>query len=82
MDLTLSFDSKMIEENFCLAESTTTHTILKDKKYFQNLTLIKVMVNTISGSSNIIEGSGRAKFMLPKGTKFCIDLICTLLNLE
>ena len=49
MDLTHSFDSKMIEENFCLANSTTTHTILKDKKYFQNLTLIKAMVNTIFG---------------------------------
>ncbi|KAL4626478.1 hypothetical protein ACB092_05G099100 [Castanea dentata] len=30
-------------------------------------------VNTISGSSNLIEGSGRAIIMLPKGTKLCID---------
>ena len=73
MDLTHGFNSKVIEEDFCLANSATTYTILKDKKYFQNLTLIKVLVNTISSSSNIIEGSGRAKFMLPKGTQFCID---------
>ncbi|KAK8340845.1 hypothetical protein V6Z11_A08G127100 [Gossypium hirsutum] len=30
-------------------------------------------VNTISGSSKLIEGSGRAIMLLPKGTKFVID---------
>ncbi|KAB2044514.1 hypothetical protein ES319_D01G096000v1, partial [Gossypium barbadense] len=30
-------------------------------------------VNTISGSSKLIEGSGRAIILLPKGTKFVID---------
>ena len=73
MDFTHGFNSKMIEEDFCLADSATTHTILKNKKYFQNLTLIKSKVNTISNSSNIMEGSRRANLMLPKGTKFCID---------
>ena len=73
MDLTHGFNSKMIEEDLCLVDSATTHTILKDKKYFQNLTLIKAKVNTISSSSNIIEGSGRANFMLPKGIRFCVD---------
>ena len=73
MDLTHGFNSKMIEEDLCLADSATTHTILKNKKYFQNLTFIKAKVNTISSSSNIIEGSGRANFMLPKGTIFCIN---------
>ncbi|KAL4610207.1 hypothetical protein ACB092_08G034900, partial [Castanea dentata] len=34
---------------------------------------IKAKVNTIFGSLNIIEGSGKANLMLPKGTKFCID---------
>ena len=60
----------MNRENFCLADSTTTHMILKDKKYFKILKLCNV--NTISGSSNLIEGSGRAT-MLPKGTKLCIN---------
>ena len=63
-------NSKMNRENFCLADSTTTHMILKDKKYFKILKLCNV--NTISGSSNLIEGSGRAT-MLPKGTKLCIN---------
>ncbi|KAG4165094.1 hypothetical protein ERO13_A13G058733v2, partial [Gossypium hirsutum] len=30
-------------------------------------------VNTISGSSKLMEGSGRAIILLPKGTKFIID---------
>jgi hypothetical protein len=64
---------KMIGEDLCLVDSCTTHTILRDKKYFQYLILNKASVNTISGSSNLIEGSGRANIILPKGTKFCIN---------
>ncbi|KAK4595300.1 hypothetical protein RGQ29_013657, partial [Quercus rubra] len=33
----------------------------------------KVNFNTISTSLNLIESSGRAIIMLPKGTKLCID---------
>ena len=47
--------------------------ILKDKKYFQSLILCKVNFNTISTSLNLIESSGRAIIMLPKGTKLCIN---------
>ena len=75
MDFTHGINSKMIEKYFCLADNATMHIILKDKKYFQNLTLIKSKVNTISGSSDIMESSGRANFMLPKGTKFSIDYV-------
>ncbi|KAK8359548.1 hypothetical protein V6Z11_A04G103500 [Gossypium hirsutum] len=57
----------------CLADSATTHTILKDKKYFSHLTMSNAHVNTISGSLKLIEGSGRAIILLPKGTKFIID---------
>ncbi|KAB2089655.1 hypothetical protein ES319_A03G076200v1, partial [Gossypium barbadense] len=57
----------------CLANSATTHTILKDKKYFSHLKMSNAHVNTISGSSKLIEGSGRAIILLPKGTKFIID---------
>ena len=46
---------------------------LKIKKYFQNLKLCETNVDTILGSSNLIEGFGRATIMLLKGTKFCID---------
>jgi hypothetical protein len=57
----------------CLADNATTHTILTDNKYFQQLILSKAKVNTISGSSNLIEGFGRANIMLPRGTKIRID---------
>jgi hypothetical protein len=68
---------KMIGEDLCLADSCTTHTILRDKKYFQYLILNKASVNTISGSSN-----GRANIILLKGTNFVLTMLCILLNLE
>ena len=64
---------KMMCGDLCLAESATTHTVIKNKKYFQQLTLNKVKVNTISGPSNLIEGSRRVNIMLPKGTIIYID---------
>ena len=73
MGPTGKINSKMTREDFCLVNSATTHTILKDKKYFQILKLCKANFNTISGSSNLIEGFGRAIIMLPKGIKLCID---------
>ena len=57
MSHTSKINSKMNREDFCLVDSATTHTILKDKKYFQILKLCKANVNTISGSSNLIENS-------------------------
>jgi hypothetical protein len=59
-------NSKMIGEDLCLADSYTMHTLLRDNKYFQYLILNKASVNTISGSSNLIEGSGRVNIILPK----------------
>ena len=73
MSLIDGFNSKMMGEDFCLADSATTHTILKDKKYFQQLSLSKTYANTILGSSNLIEGFGRANIMLPRETKLYID---------
>ncbi|KAB2090506.1 hypothetical protein ERO13_A03G124438v2, partial [Gossypium hirsutum] len=57
----------------CLVDSATTHTILKDKKYFSHFTISNAHINTISGSSKLIKGSGRAIILLPEGTKFIID---------
>ncbi|CAA7031754.1 unnamed protein product [Microthlaspi erraticum] len=56
----------------CLADSATTHTILKDKKYFSYLKMkdSAESVSTICGSAKIILGSGSASFSLPRGTKF------------
>lgn len=49
------------------------HTILKDEKYFSSLILVKANVNTISGTANLIEGSGKANIMLPGRAKFIIN---------
>jgi hypothetical protein len=47
-------NSKMIGEDLRQANSCTTHTILRDKKYFQYLILNKPNVNTISATIGII----------------------------
>ena len=57
----------------CLVDCAITHTILRDKKYFSNLTLVPFNVQTISSPVNLIRGSGRATIVLPNGTKFQID---------
>ena len=54
----------------CLAVYATTHTILRDKIYFLDLTLTNVNVSTISGTTNLIECSGRENIMLPNDTRF------------
>ena len=57
--------------NACLADCAPTHTILCDKKYF--FTLAQSNIHTISGSVNLIKGSGKATIILPKGTKLQIE---------
>ena len=56
----------------CLVDWAITHIILRDKKYFSNLTLVQYNVNTISGHVDLIKGSGRATIILPSGTQFQI----------
>ena len=47
--------------------------ILQEKKYFLNLIVTNASVSTISGTSYLIEGSGRANIMLPNRTRFHIN---------
>ena len=68
-----SLSSKINGGEICLSDSTTTHTILRDQKYFFHITLVEADVNTISGSTDLINGSRRATIMLPCGTRFHIN---------
>ncbi|KAK9097848.1 hypothetical protein Syun_024893 [Stephania yunnanensis] len=61
------------KSDICLADCATTHTILKNREYFSNLNLAEANVQTISGISNLINGSGRANIMLPGGTTIHVD---------
>ena len=63
----------MKDGDICLVDCATTHTINRDKRYFLSLTLTSGNVSTISGTSNLIKGSGRTNIMLPKWTKFHIN---------
>ena len=74
MDLYVgSLVSKINGGEICLADSSTTHTILRDQKYFSQITLVEANVNTISGPADLIDGSGRATILLPCGTIFHIN---------
>ena len=67
------FGLKTNEDDVCLADYATTHTILRNKRYFLQLTLIKANVSTISGTTNLVEGSRRANITLSNGIRFHIN---------
>ena len=51
-----------------VVDSGSSHTILRDKRYFTNLTLKNANISTIAGMASLIEGYGHANILLPKGT--------------
>ena len=51
-----------------LVDSVTTHTILHERHYFTNFIPKKAPLTTLSGSTNLIEGYGKARIMLSNGT--------------
>ena len=57
----------------CIIDCATTHTTLRDKTYFSNLTLIPFNVQSISDPVDLIKGFERATIFLPNDTKFQID---------
>ena len=58
------------DEDTCLIDSATTHTILKDRKYFSHIRNGRASVNTLAGNTRIIEGSGRAIIFSQVSKKF------------
>ena len=64
---------KSNEDEQCLLDSATTHTILRSKRYFTQLRAMEGNVSTISGVTKLIEGSGRALVLLPNGIKLIIN---------
>ncbi|KAK9932391.1 hypothetical protein M0R45_019630 [Rubus argutus] len=52
----------------CLTDCGTTHTILRHRQLFLNLTPTYSSVTTKAGPSNLVQGRGPAQFLLPNGT--------------
>ena len=61
------------EEDICLIDSGTTHTVLKSKVYFSYLVTQDATIHTISESAKLIQVSERAIIILSCGTKVNID---------
>ncbi|GAV57568.1 hypothetical protein CFOL_v3_01105, partial [Cephalotus follicularis] len=64
-------------EDICIADSATTHTILQSEKYFSHLTIAKANIGTISGTSDLIEDSWMASFLLSNGTQMPSHMLST-----
>ena len=64
----------------CLVDCATTHTILRDKKYFSNLSLVRFNVNTILCLVDLIQGFERTTIILHSETKIHINDALILLN--
>ncbi|KAL1219805.1 Retrovirus-related Pol polyprotein from transposon TNT 1-94 [Cardamine amara subsp. amara] len=56
------------DKDIFVVDSGSSNTILRDKRYFINLTLKNANICTIAGMANLIEGYGQANILLPKGT--------------
>ena len=65
--------SRAVIGDECLIDSGSTNTILKHTKFFNELSPAQTPVGTISGVSNLIEGSGRAQIILSSGTQLIIN---------
>ena len=64
----------MNNDDICLADYATIHTILREFFIFiLNLIVISANVSTIFGTSDLIEGFRRENIMLPNGTRFHIN---------
>ena len=61
--------NKIFDEKIYLIDSATTHTILRNKRYFSNSNLIKAYMNTISGSVDLIKSTRRSMIILTKEIK-------------
>uniref|UniRef100_A0A0D2ZXN8 Uncharacterized protein n=1 Tax=Brassica oleracea var. oleracea TaxID=109376 RepID=A0A0D2ZXN8_BRAOL len=66
--ITRTVETKMNDEmSILVVDSGTSHTILRDKRYFLNLTMQNANVHTIAGVAVLIEGHGQAYVLMPKG---------------
>ena len=63
----------MTKDILCLVDSATTHTILKDRKFFHTLTKKRGSVTTIANDNILIVGSRRVSLILPMGIELIID---------
>lgn len=64
----------IVDEDMCILDSSTSHTILKDIRYFLNIRPSNRPVTTITGINNLKEGHGLARVLIPNRTTIDIPL--------
>ena len=66
---------KIIEKNedVCLLNNATKHTILRSKEYFSYLAWHKINVHTISGLIKIIKGYENVTIIFPNDTTLYLE---------
>ena len=57
-----------MDELQCLADSATTHTILRHRQLFLEMLPTYSSVITMAGPSGLVQGHGMTQFLLPNGT--------------
>ena len=62
-----------IEDILCLVDSATTHTILKDRKFFHTLIEKRRSVTIIANDNVLIVSFGKASLILSMGIELVID---------
>ena len=68
------------EMSILVVDSGTSHTILRDKRYFLNLTMQSANVHTIAGVAGLIEGHSQAYVLMPtvSYTHLTLPTICSV----
>ena len=74
--------SSIGDNDLCLADSASTHTILKDKKFFSFLIMQGSDVNTISGSAKLIGAPEELLYCYPEEQKFILMMHYILQSLK
>ena len=68
------------KKDVLIVDSGSSHTILKDKRYFINLTLKNANISTVAGIASLIKDHGQANILLPMGTHLEISDVLYSLN--
>lgn len=72
-DCTWIIEKYVNASDLCLVNTANIHSIMRDEKYFLNITSCKTWINTISGRADITEGYEKPIIWVENGIKMWIQ---------